>query len=254
MHFDHFTNDGGILNAYSMLKLARAHLEIGDTLNCIDALRSGIRKGLLWSEPRNFLSITHGFNDQQLSWLDPDLICFEENRKIFLDRLDDTLIQKIYTLADQDQEVRLHRVFPIEEHTRLIHSTDSITLIELRTIFLKYDGFPPDSLLNRESTFNLMLLIHHAYRTFPDQFDYFISVVVNAINAFQLHPSEYAVMVDRRQYIIDRCSIYGEVPYHNTENISFIDNIKDLTQVDQLRYAVGLPSLNQHASDRDLAL
>ncbi|MDQ3101300.1 MAG: hypothetical protein M3R08_07925, partial [Bacteroidota bacterium] len=109
-------------------------------------------------------------------------------------------------------------------------------------------------LLDRGSTFKLMLLIHHSYRTFPEHFDYFNSVIVKAINSFQLPPNDYAVMMDRHQYIIDRCSIYGEVPYHNSENISSVDNIKDLPQVDALRYAVGLPSLRHHAIERGFAL
>lgn len=254
-YFDRFTEEGGILTARDLLELSRSKLQIGDSIACIELLKSGLRKGLIWSEPGNYLSILDFFDTDQQAWLQTIQIDPDQHRKIFLDRLHKPLLVKIKELHDQDQKVRLQSAgLSNDEHRRLIHSTDSITLTELMKIFNEYDGFPPYSLIDRETNFKLLLLMHHTYRTFPEEFDHFRSVIVKAINAFQIPPNEYAVMMDRHQYMIDRCSIYGEVPYSDSENRSSIDNIKDLAQVDRSRYAIGLPSLRQHAIERGFAL
>jgi hypothetical protein len=250
-----YVADGGILHATDLLKLSRTHLELGDTLECIEVLKREIDKGLVWFEKDSYLSLTHAFNETQQKWLDPELIGYHQHHQKYLDRIDAALVKRISGLVSTDQHVRLNkREISDEEHRQQIQAQDSITRAGLRSIFKEHNGFPADSLLDGQASFQLMLLIHHVYRSFPDEFEYLLSVVVQAVNTFQMPPNEFAVMIDRHQYMLNGSIIYGQVPKRNAEGSSSVVHVQDPINVDELRYAAGLSSLKDHCIHRNCLL
>jgi tetratricopeptide (TPR) repeat protein len=250
-HYDRFLIGGGILNAHDHLDLARAYRALGDTASCNNMLIQGIEKGLVWSAGNNSLSIIHALPDS--SWLDRDQLNYDHHRRIHVDRLDQLLIEQIGAMVRMDQALRRAGAGERsqEEYRAQVHATDSLHLIEVKQIFHRYNGFPPDSIIDRSTNFHLMLLIHHFTRDFPETFDYFAGVVKEAIARYQIPPNEYAVMRDRRQFDIDGKSIYGEVPYGSERSVN---NIQNIAQVDSLRFSVGLVSLKEHSMARGFEL
>jgi hypothetical protein len=254
--FDRYIGSGGRPDAWEFLRIARTYLEIGDTTNCIRSLKQAIQKGSVWNEEGNSLSIATVFTDEQLMWLRSTNIQYEQFHKIHLQQLDTALINRIAAMAARDQYVRLHdrNILSEEEFIKRLRETDSLHLAEVRSIFLQHNGFPADSLITRKAESELTLMIQHFIRGFPETFDYFAEIVKKAIDRDQLSPSEYAVMVDRRQYKIDGKTIYGEVPRSDGNGGSTVDNIADIDQVDSLRYSIGLRSLRDHSIFRGFEL
>ncbi len=244
-----FEDFSGRYSVYDRLRSARCHARMNDPSACIFQLIAGVEKGLWYEHDKPELDIS-AYEEFIRVWLDTSQQqAFEQARQKYLAGLDTVLISKIEEMHAADQAVRSKRAGDAE-----IRKVDSLNLIGVFSIIRSSNGFPSASRINPKARFGLTLLIQHAIRTFPSTFDTLSQVMIEAAHRYDVSPTEFAAMRDRQQYDLDGHTVFGEVPFRDDAGRLSVANVADPSQVDDLRFAIGLVPLAEHAAEREALL
>jgi len=176
-----------------------------------------------------------------------------DSLKIELDRLNKLfyteervqLAEELKEMLNKDQAVRKLPDDEIvsEEFWHTLLRTDSINEQRMKEIFEQY-GYPNERILGFENvvlSFNIRIMLMH----FADT-AYFKPVLLQFIKQGKCEPSVLAAFVDSRQRLDTRTDKYIYRYYDNAED----HEIWDITNLDNRRQAIGLPSMEmEHKCD-----
>lgn len=247
--YSRFDDLGGRHSVYDRLRSARSHARMNDLPACLFQLTKGVEKGLWYGHGQPELDIS---TYEELKRVQPDpsqQLTLEQAHQKYLSGLDTALIQRIEEMRAADQTAR-----KTPSGDQAIRTVDSLNLIGVFSIIRSHKGFPSESVIDPTARFGLTLLIQHAIRTFPFTFDTLSQVMLEAAHRYDVSPTEFAAMRDRHQYDLDGHTVFGEVPFRDDSGRLSLANVADPGQVDELRFAIGLAPLAEHAAARKALL
>jgi tetratricopeptide (TPR) repeat protein len=210
---------------------ARCYLDMGDTLQALEALK----RSILLGNP-NMNRVFLDFKDFNLGSLLKLKEAYPNLLSQYYCSMNIPVLIQLHEMDAEDQMIRkYHTDLRPEIEEPLFRTVDSLNLVKLKGIFLNY------GILRYPKTF---VLYWHDLFKFPVIWASVEPEMRKAIFSGSFHPQGYAMLYDKVRIETEKKnSWYGE--YTNSNSYTEIGPIDDLLQVDVRRKEIGLRSLQE---------
>jgi len=214
------------------------------------------------ADKSNYSSYDHISTDEDLNSLHADnrwnplLSKIKENKEKSEAGLDKTLLQRLDSMAKEDQKWRIYMskfwngelkgdTLTMETISHNCMITDSLNYFHLKEIFDRY-GFPNYDLVGVKGSSDFWLLVQHQDRHPSFQDSVLVKMKIE-VDSNKASASNYAYLVDRVKVNTGQPQVYGTQMQMNSDTTSFEPkNVIERAKLNERRKSVGLDSIESY--------